>query len=81
MDFVGIVTLTLTINMKDEEGRWEVGAMTALMDNVGAAAVSSFGQIKISVDFNVSFYSTAKIHVKFSFWRQFYDFVSFMRLC
>ncbi|KAH7577485.1 hypothetical protein JRO89_XS01G0257400 [Xanthoceras sorbifolium] len=47
---------------KDESGNWQVGAMATLIDDVGAAAIYSLvGYVKLSVDFNISFYSTAKI--------------------
>ncbi|RVW25805.1 hypothetical protein CK203_101077 [Vitis vinifera] len=46
----------------DKDGNWHVGAITTLIDIVGAAAIfSSTGQLKASVDFNISYYSTAKI--------------------
>ncbi|KAK2971168.1 hypothetical protein RJ640_008592 [Escallonia rubra] len=50
-------------HLSDGDGNWHVGAMATLIDVVGAAAVSSFaGHIKASVDFNLSYFSTAKIH-------------------
>ncbi|XP_034900059.1 uncharacterized protein [Populus alba] len=43
-------------------GNWHVGAMATLIDDVGAAAIYSYGgHIKASVDLNISFLSTAKI--------------------
>ncbi|KAK3027059.1 hypothetical protein RJ639_040891, partial [Escallonia herrerae] len=52
-------------DVQDGDGNWHVGAMATLIDVVGAAAVSSFaGSIKASVDFNLSCFSTARIHVQ-----------------
>ncbi|KAL5576471.1 hypothetical protein UlMin_018170 [Ulmus minor] len=48
-------------NLLDEDGNWHVGAIAVLMDDVCAAAVnSSTGHIKASVDFTISYFSTAK---------------------
>ncbi|KAF3450727.1 hypothetical protein FNV43_RR06816 [Rhamnella rubrinervis] len=48
--------------LSDQHGNWHVGAMATLIDDVGAAAIySSVGHVKVSVDFNVSYFSTAKI--------------------
>ncbi|XP_048233463.1 uncharacterized protein LOC8273831 isoform X2 [Ricinus communis] len=45
----------------DGDGNWKVGAMATLIDDVGAAAIYSLiGHIKVSLDFNISYYSTAK---------------------
>ncbi|XP_021610501.1 uncharacterized protein LOC110613593 isoform X2 [Manihot esculenta] len=49
----------------DGDGNWHVGALATLIDDVGAAAIFSLsGHIKASLDFSISFYSTAKIHDK-----------------
>ena len=57
---------TLLSHTQDKDGNWHVGAITTLIDIVGAAAIfSSTGQLKASVDFNISYYSTAKIQVNF----------------
>ncbi|XP_017985348.1 PREDICTED: uncharacterized protein LOC18595963 [Theobroma cacao] len=46
----------------DADGNWRVGAMATLIDDVGAAAIYSIADhVKASLDFNISFYSTAKI--------------------
>ncbi|CAN1836749.1 hypothetical protein LINPERHAP1_LOCUS34873 [Linum perenne] len=43
------------------KGNWEVGAIATLIDDVGAAAIFSMvGHVKASLDFTVSFFSTAK---------------------
>ncbi|KAL3598409.1 hypothetical protein D5086_006327 [Populus alba] len=48
--------------ISDADGNWHVGAMATLIDDVGAAAIYSYGgHIKASVDLNISFLSTAKI--------------------
>ncbi|KAK6268061.1 hypothetical protein QUC31_012221 [Theobroma cacao] len=45
-----------------QNGNWRVGAMATLIDDVGAAAIYSIADhVKASLDFNISFYSTAKI--------------------
>ncbi|KAF8388955.1 hypothetical protein HHK36_025639 [Tetracentron sinense] len=49
--------------LSDKDGNWHVGAIATLIDAIGAAAiVSSVGLIKASVNFDISYYSTAKIH-------------------
>lgn len=54
--------------MQDQRGNWHAGAMATLIDDVGASAIySAVGQIKVSVDFNVSYISTVKIQVHFLF--------------
>ncbi|OMO54052.1 Thioesterase superfamily [Corchorus capsularis] len=46
----------------DADGNWHVGAMATLIDDVGAAAIYSLvDHVKASLDFSISFYSTAKI--------------------
>ncbi|XVE52069.1 hypothetical protein DITRI_Ditri02bG0091400 [Diplodiscus trichospermus] len=46
----------------DVDGNWHVGAIATLIDIVGAVAIYSVAQRVItSVDFSVSYYSTAKI--------------------
>ncbi|KAK2664623.1 hypothetical protein Ddye_003197 [Dipteronia dyeriana] len=53
------------LRLADENGNWHVGAMATLIDDVGAAAIHTLNaNIKLSVDFNISFYSTAKIQEK-----------------
>ncbi|KAK8664281.1 hypothetical protein V6N13_084078 [Hibiscus sabdariffa] len=47
----------------DSDGNWHVGAMATLIDDVGAAAIYSVADhVKASLDFNISFHTTAKIH-------------------
>uniref|UniRef100_A0A5B7BHB9 Acyl-coenzyme A thioesterase 13 n=1 Tax=Davidia involucrata TaxID=16924 RepID=A0A5B7BHB9_DAVIN len=49
-------------HLSDQDGNWQAGAIAVLVDNVGAAAIfSSFGHLKASVAFDISYYSTAKI--------------------
>ncbi|KAK9142753.1 hypothetical protein Syun_012153 [Stephania yunnanensis] len=46
----------------DEYGNWVAGAMAALIDDVGAAdVVSIVYRLHVSVSFDISFFSTAKI--------------------
>ncbi|KAF5466590.1 hypothetical protein F2P56_016506 [Juglans regia] len=48
--------------LSDRDGNWHVGAMATLIDNVGGAAIwSSVGNVKSTVNLNISYYSTAKI--------------------
>ncbi|KAK2649173.1 hypothetical protein Ddye_016662 [Dipteronia dyeriana] len=55
--------------MYDEDGNWHVGAMATLINSVGGAATHSFGgHVKTSVDFDISFYSTAKIQDENGYW-------------
>ncbi|XVF86647.1 hypothetical protein PTKIN_Ptkin18bG0059200 [Pterospermum kingtungense] len=56
-----IETRTLQ-GLEDVNGNWHVGAMATIIDNVGAAAIYSAGDsVKLTVNFNISYYSTAKI--------------------
>ncbi|KAA3479343.1 Thioesterase superfamily [Gossypium australe] len=46
----------------DPDGNWHVGAMATLIDDVAATAIYSVvDHVKLSLDFSISFYSTAKI--------------------
>ncbi|XWS18983.1 hypothetical protein CRYUN_Cryun32bG0091700 [Craigia yunnanensis] len=46
----------------DSEGNWHAGAIATLMDVVGAVAVYTVAnRVITSVDFSISYYSTAKI--------------------
>ncbi|XP_022777175.1 uncharacterized protein LOC111318578 isoform X1 [Durio zibethinus] len=46
----------------DVNGNWHVGAIATIIDNVGGAAIYSIGDhLKVTVNFNISYYSTAKI--------------------
>ncbi|KAE8736475.1 acyl-CoA synthetase family member 3 [Hibiscus syriacus] len=48
--------------VSDVDGNWHVGALASLLDILGAVTIFSFANRVIStVDFNVSYYSTAKI--------------------
>ncbi|GMN37192.1 hypothetical protein TIFTF001_006624 [Ficus carica] len=45
----------------DQNGNWQAGAIATMIDNLGAVAVYSLGgPPKVSVDFSVSYFSTAK---------------------
>ncbi|CAN8269249.1 unnamed protein product [Cochlearia groenlandica] len=57
--------LLVTDLVSGEDGNWHTGAITTVMDAIGAAAVYSAGDgLHSSVDLNASFYSTVKIHEK-----------------
>ncbi|KAK8292004.1 hypothetical protein V6Z11_D06G093300 [Gossypium hirsutum] len=57
-----LVALTLESPLIDPDGNWEVGAMSMLIDDVRAAAIYSVpDHVKASLDFNISFHSTAWI--------------------
>ncbi|KAI3862340.1 hypothetical protein MKW92_013900 [Papaver armeniacum] len=49
-------------SLSDRDGNWHVGAIATLIDIIGASAiVTVVGNINVSVDFNISYFSTAKI--------------------
>ncbi|KAI3832874.1 hypothetical protein MKW92_002056 [Papaver armeniacum] len=49
-------------SLSDGDGRWHVGAIATLIDTIGAcAAHTTHGNINVSVDFNISYFSSAKI--------------------
>ncbi|RZC90543.1 hypothetical protein C5167_029677 [Papaver somniferum] len=49
-------------SLSDRDGRWRVGAIATLIDTIGAcAAHTTHGNINVSVDFNISYFSTAKV--------------------
>ncbi|KAL5860308.1 hypothetical protein ACOSQ4_001604 [Xanthoceras sorbifolium] len=53
---------TVPITVTDKDGNWHAGAVATLIDVIGATAVYSLaGYVHVSVDFSISFYSTAKI--------------------
>ncbi|XP_013609740.1 PREDICTED: uncharacterized protein LOC106316380 isoform X5 [Brassica oleracea var. oleracea] len=57
--------LLVTDRVAGDDGTWRAGAITAVMDAIGAASVYSTGDgLHSSVDLNASFYSAAKIHEK-----------------
>ncbi|KAE8662100.1 proline-rich receptor-like protein kinase PERK1 [Hibiscus syriacus] len=54
--------LVVPNGVSDVDGNWHVGALASLLDLLGGVAIFSFAnRIISSVDFNVSYYSTAKI--------------------
>ncbi|KAM7255737.1 hypothetical protein ACFE04_008635 [Oxalis oulophora] len=56
-------SFTVTNRVSCENGNWHPGSIATIIDNVGGAAIHSASGIKkASVDFSVSFFSTAKIH-------------------
>ncbi|MCL7026849.1 hypothetical protein MKW94_004744 [Papaver nudicaule] len=49
-------------SLSDRDGNWHVGAIASLIDLVGASAVyTANGSINVSVDFNISYFSTVKV--------------------
>lgn len=49
-------------HLSDKDGNWHAGAIAVLIDDVAAATICSvLGLIKVSVSFNISYFSTAKI--------------------
>ncbi|WOL02190.1 hypothetical protein Cni_G10909 [Canna indica] len=47
--------------LTDEDGNWQPGAIATIMDNVGAAAIMTMvGLIKVSVEFDISYFAPAK---------------------
>ncbi|KAI3850818.1 hypothetical protein MKW92_032320 [Papaver armeniacum] len=50
------------ISLSDRDGNWRVGAVATLIDLLGASVVHTIhGNIHVSVDFKISFFSTVKI--------------------
>ncbi|KAI3977523.1 hypothetical protein MKX01_000436 [Papaver californicum] len=50
-------------SLSDKDGNWHVGAVATLIDIIGASAiVTTVGNLSVSVDFNISYFSTAKIN-------------------
>ncbi|KAF3450728.1 hypothetical protein FNV43_RR06817 [Rhamnella rubrinervis] len=48
-------------DVSDDDGNWHVGAIASLIDVLGvSAAYTSTGLSRLTVDFNISYYSTAK---------------------
>ncbi|KAK3426646.1 hypothetical protein EUGRSUZ_F03046 [Eucalyptus grandis] len=57
-----LCTFVVPDRLSDMDGNWHVGAMATLIDDVGAAmAYSATGKLKATLDFCVSYLSTAKI--------------------
>ncbi|XVF24958.1 hypothetical protein REPUB_Repub13aG0172400 [Reevesia pubescens] len=56
---------TVPTHASDVNGNWHVGAIATMIDNVGGAAIYSIGdRLKVTLNFNISYYSTAKIQEK-----------------
>ncbi|KAF8388957.1 hypothetical protein HHK36_025641 [Tetracentron sinense] len=50
-------------HLSNKDGNWHVGAIATLIDAIGGITIiSSVGLFKASVNFDVSYFSTAKIH-------------------
>ncbi|CAL1392311.1 unnamed protein product [Linum trigynum] len=53
---------TVPNRLTDGDGNWHVGAMATMIDDLSAFAIYSLvGHLKASVDFTISFLSTAKL--------------------
>ena len=66
----GFVRCNFTVpsHASDVNGNWQVGAIATLIDNVGGAAIYTISdRVKVTVNFNISYYSTAKIQVSLFF--------------
>ncbi|KAH7682475.1 Acyl-CoA hydrolase protein [Dioscorea alata] len=49
--------------LTDEDGCWHAGSIATVIDDVGAAAIlTTEGHIKVSVDFEISYFSPAKVN-------------------
>ncbi|KAM7255601.1 hypothetical protein ACFE04_008499 [Oxalis oulophora] len=50
--------------LADDDGNWHVGAIATLVDNIGAMTAINFAasHLQASLDFNISYFSTARIH-------------------
>ncbi|KAF7144816.1 hypothetical protein RHSIM_Rhsim04G0138500 [Rhododendron simsii] len=50
-------------HLSDKDGNWHAGAIAVLVDNVSiSTAFSASGRVGVSVNFDVSYFSPAKIH-------------------
>ncbi|CAH1419291.1 unnamed protein product [Lactuca virosa] len=62
---IGLIRCDFVIpdHLSDENGNWHVGAMSVLIDDMAAGAVFSYcGCNLATVDFTMSFYSSAKVN-------------------
>ncbi|XP_019448154.1 PREDICTED: uncharacterized protein LOC109351217 isoform X2 [Lupinus angustifolius] len=59
-----MVQLNMRLNQllqRDENGNWQTGSIATMIDIIGSLAVHSVSPMfNVSVDFSMSFYSTAK---------------------
>jgi acyl-coenzyme A thioesterase 13 len=56
-------SFTVTSDVSGEDGNWHPGAIATLIDVIGGSVIhSACGIKKASVEFGVSFFSTAKTH-------------------
>ncbi|KAL6627007.1 hypothetical protein ACP70R_030733 [Stipagrostis hirtigluma subsp. patula] len=58
-----LCSLRVPAHLTDTEGNWQPGAIAAAADDVCAAAIMSVeGIIKVSVHYDISYFSPAKLH-------------------
>ncbi|KAF8733513.1 hypothetical protein HU200_014813 [Digitaria exilis] len=58
-----VCSLRVPPHLTDAEGNWHTGAIAAAADDVCAAAIMSVeGIIKVSVHYDISYFSPAKLH-------------------
>uniref|UniRef100_A0A804MBT5 Mon2/Sec7/BIG1-like HUS domain-containing protein n=1 Tax=Zea mays TaxID=4577 RepID=A0A804MBT5_MAIZE len=58
-----LCSLRVPPHLTDAEGNWHAGAIAAAVDNVCAAAIMSVeGIIKVSIHYDISYFTTAKLH-------------------
>uniref|UniRef100_A0A0D9UYS3 Thioesterase domain-containing protein n=1 Tax=Leersia perrieri TaxID=77586 RepID=A0A0D9UYS3_9ORYZ len=58
-----VCSLRVPAELTDAEGRWHPGAIAAAADDVCAAAIMSVeGIIKVSVHYDISYFSPANLH-------------------
>ncbi|WVZ72931.1 hypothetical protein U9M48_021313 [Paspalum notatum var. saurae] len=58
-----LCSLRVQPHLTDAEGNWHTGAIAAAADDVCAAAIMSVeGIIKVSVHYDISYFSPAKLH-------------------
>ncbi|EOY26826.1 hypothetical protein SCA6_019523 [Theobroma cacao] len=54
-------SFTVPSDASDANGNWHVGAIATIIDNVGGAAIySTADRVKVTLDFNISYYSAAR---------------------
>ncbi|ONM21652.1 uncharacterized protein [Zea mays] len=58
-----LCSLHVPPHLTDAEGNWHAGAIAAAADDVCAAAIMSVeGIIKVSIHYDISYFTTAKLH-------------------
>ena len=60
---------TLSLYIQDGDGNWHVAAIATIVDTIGSLAIySATDCAKVTTDYNISYYSSAKIQVSLIFY-------------